>query len=196
MYDRRDQMKWDIEKKKSRIFLNHLIETFDRIFIMMGNHDVRILRQLAFEETFRTFIDSISSSNKVQVSEYPKATINDSWFIAHPKSYSQISGNVAKRLAEKYHMNIIATHGHFSSRSYDRSGLFVCIDCGGLVDYEKTEYVNYAITTHPMWNNSFVLLLDNQARLIDEMELKFNKAEEKIIYGKYNKKSANQKRKK
>ena len=60
--------------------------------------------------------------------------IGDKVMVTHPKSYSQISGSVAIRLAEKYHMDVINAHGHFAAMRFDRSGKFQAVDLGGLFD--------------------------------------------------------------
>lgn len=167
-FDIRDKTTWQKEKEFASVFINQLLEVFDNIYILMGNHDLRILRLLKFKENFEGLIRSITQDKRVKISDYPKAEINKDWEVYHPRSYSQISGQVAKKLAEKYGKNVIATHGHFTSYSFDRSGKYECIDIGGLVDYDKIEYVAHSITTHPRWINSFMILRDNKPYIFTE----------------------------
>jgi len=157
-FDGRYKYSWEKEKQKARVFMNHLLLQFNKVYVILGNHDLRILRMLKFQETFKSLMLGITISQRVIVTEYPRAEINDDWLCVHPKSYSQISGRVAQKLAGKYHKNFICPHGHFTSYSFDISGDYQCIDIGGLMDYDKTEYVNFSITTHPRWVGGFLVL--------------------------------------
>ena len=84
--------------------------------------------------------------------------IGSKWMLFHPKSYSQISTSVGKRLAEKFHRNIINTHGHVIGSTYDRSGKFLVVDLGCMLDKRKMGYINLQTTTHPVWQNGFGML--------------------------------------
>jgi hypothetical protein len=59
-------------------------------------------------------------------------------------------------------------HGHFQAFRYDRSGKNIAIDLGGLLDPMRIGYKNLSTTTHPEWNNGFVVLRNNCAYLFGE----------------------------
>ena len=80
--------------------------------------------------------------------------------VVHPQSYSQVATSVAKRLAEKFHRNVINSHGHLLGSTYDRSGKFLCVDLGCMIEKSRVDYINLSTTSHPMWINGFGALLD------------------------------------
>jgi len=136
-----------------------LIEKFARVFqvsyLVSGNHERRVFRasdgNIPAAVIYRYFKDF----DRFVVTPFDKVEIGDNWLLVHPKNYSQISGNVAFRLAAKYRKNIINAHGHFVALRYDASGQNMVVDLGGLFDTRKIDYINLQTTTHPFWNNGF-----------------------------------------
>ena len=149
------------EDAENKRLIKSLVDSFDAIYLIKGNHEDRlgrltdaklqasILLELWAKEAWET---------KFFYSTYDKLSIGDEWLLIHPKSYSQISGQVAKRLASKFHKNIINAHGHFLSYGYDMSGKYIAVDLGGLFDPEKIEYRCVKTTTHSNWNQGFGML--------------------------------------
>jgi len=144
--------------------LMNALNWFDKTFLICGNHETRISRLFDAKVQFRHISDYIGAEltkSKFTFSEYDKVGIGDRWLLVHPKSYSQISGNVAVRLAEKYHRNILNAHGHFIAKRWDRSNQYLAFDIGGMFDVHKIGYCSLVSTTHPEWNNGFGMLLDD-----------------------------------
>jgi len=143
---------------------------FDEIIILNGNHERRIGILTASKVQARHLNILLGGEvwrKKVVFSEYDKLNIEDKWLLVHPKSYSQISGAVATRLAEKYHRHVLNAHGHFTAIRWDRSGKFMGIDMGGLFDVSKVAYKQFQTTTHPEWNPGFGMLLNEHFHLFD-----------------------------
>lgn len=138
---------------------------FDEVYLVKGNHESRIERMtdnlLKSKHLMGIFGIEIAKK-KFKLSNYDKVFIGpggkEGWLLVHPSSYSQIKGSVARRLAEKFHRNVINTHGHFVNFEYDRSGNFQVYDLGGMFDVKKVAYINLRTTTHPTWNNGFGIL--------------------------------------
>jgi hypothetical protein len=155
-----DETKLDYETEKVKPVIE-LLNWYDKITLIRGNHEHRVNRMTEGKIQAKHLFDIFGLAtweNKFTYSVYDKLFIGDSWMIVHPKSYSQISGSVGIRLAEKFHANVINAHGHFCAMRFDRSGEYVSIDIGGLFDTNKVEYINKKTTTHPMWNNGFVVV--------------------------------------
>lgn len=137
------------------------LDYFDENTLLQGNHERRIGIQtnslIQAKHLFGLFGAEIWAK-KFKYSIYDKLNIGDKWMLVHPQSYSQISPRVAVRLAEKYHKNIINSHGHLVGSTYDRSGKFQAIDLGNMIDKAKVDYINLRTTTHPMWKNGFGML--------------------------------------
>jgi len=137
------------------------LDYFDINYLLQGNHERRIGIQtnslIQAKHLFGLFGAEIWAK-KFKYSVYDKLNIGDEWMVVHPMSYSQISPRAAVRLVEKYHRNVINSHGHLVGSTYDRSGKFQAIDLGNMIDKSKVDYINLRTTTHPMWKNGFGML--------------------------------------
>lgn len=135
---------------------------FDEIWYLRGNHDWRLMSKVSNQLRMAEIGKLVSS--KLETTDFRHIILTSgakTWRITHPKSYSQIGGAVAKRLAGKFHQNVMSAHGHFFAHTYDISGKFHAIDTGGLVDPNLVEYLHMTgDTTHPMWNNAYWLIID------------------------------------
>jgi len=141
------------------------LDYFDKNELITGNHEFRIDRLTGGTIQSRHLMKLFWGDNfarKITVSPYDKMRIGDDWLVVHPQSYSQISGSVALRLADKYHRNILNAHGHFVALRFDRSGEYMGIDLGGMFDINKIEYINKKTTTHPFWNNGFGMIYNGK----------------------------------
>jgi hypothetical protein len=148
-----------------------MIDYFDKNYFIQGNHERRIGSMtegaLRARHMYKIFgMDRYDQ--KIVYSIYDRIAIEDKYLIIHPKSYSQISTAVAKKLAEKYGTHCICAHGHFSSLSTDRSGRYLCVDLGGLFDPDKIEYSNIQTTVHAKWNCGFGLIRNGKFYLFNE----------------------------
>ncbi len=134
---------------------------FKKNWLMRGNHEFRVSRYtnslIQAQHLYKIFGEAKWGTQFVY-SDYDKMKIGSKWMLFHPKSYSQISTSVGKRLAEKFHRNIINTHGHVIGSTYDRSGKFLVVDLGCMLDKRKMGYINLQTTTHPVWQNGFGML--------------------------------------
>jgi len=161
----------DEEKDENKRLLASLIGYFDEIILIKGNHEDRLGRMTDGKVQADVLLELWTKDawqKKVRYSTYDKLFIGDEWMLVHPKNYSTISGQVAKKLATKFHRNIINAHGHFLSYGYDISGKFLCVDMGGLFDTKKIEYSSIKTTTHPNWQNGFGALWNGHFYFFDE----------------------------
>ena len=133
---------------------------FEMNFLIRGNHENRVGRltdgKLTAESLYELY-GGDSWKKSFRFTTFDKVSMGK-WSMFHPKSYSQITTSVAKRLAEKFRANVINTHGHLVGYGYDRSGTYEVIDIGGMFDRDKIEYINMVTTTHPMWKNGFAMI--------------------------------------
>jgi len=141
------------------------LQYFDKVYFMRGNHENRIGRmtdgKIQAQHIFKLFGEK-TFCEKFTYIPNTRLMIGKNWLLTHPKNYSQISGSVAVRLAEKYHRHVINAHGHFIALRYDRSGKFMGIDLGGLFKHEKVKYIHDSTTTHPQWNPGFGMIYNDK----------------------------------
>ena len=145
-------------------------------YLECGNHEARPVTMTDGKIQARHIIELMGENkyhDKWTVSVYDKLFIGDDFMVVHPKSYSQISGSTAVRLAEKSHRHVLNAHGHFIALRYDRSGTFMAADIGGMFDVNKIDYICKKTTTHPRWNNGFAMILDGDLEIVHEGNLKF-----------------------
>jgi len=153
----------DTEVIKTTPFFQAL-QYFDEVTLIHGNHENRIGRmtdgKVQARHIFKIFGEKVWNEKFKYIENKTRLKIGRKWLVTHPRSYSQIGGSVAVRLAEKYHRNVINAHGHFIAFRYDRSGKYQCIDLGGLFKKGKIKYISESTTTHPEWNPGFGMILD------------------------------------
>jgi len=149
------------EEEKHSDPLIRALSWFDETWLVCGNHETRISRiteaRVQFSQLVSYFCKDLVQK-KFNFTVFDKVQIGEKFLLVHPKSYSQISGATAVRLAEKYHKHILAAHGHFCAFRWDRSGKYMGIDIGGMFDQRKIAYVNLLSTTHPAWNPGFSMI--------------------------------------
>lgn len=153
---------WSKELKSATEIMDDLLSWFDKIYIITGNHDLRIWRAVGRGQDMNTIFRLVTADPRVKVSNLPYcyAGDDDEFMIVHPKSYSQITTATPKKLSEKFHKHIIGAHGHFFGLDYDKSGKFLAVASGGLFNYDSLLYVHASITTHDAWKNGFCVIND------------------------------------
>ncbi len=155
----------EVEFNIARSILRDWSEVFDKIIMIMGNHEMRIFKQL-YGSIGQTEIKSLFSTgleDVVEVYNAGQVVVNHDdilWRVTHQAAYSKIKGRVANVLAQKHQMNIISHHEHHLLQSRDDFNSFTIINNGGLHDHEKMAYVSQVDNTRPVMNNGFVMLRD------------------------------------
>jgi UDP-2,3-diacylglucosamine pyrophosphatase LpxH len=154
--------------------INTLLDWFDKIYLLTGNHDIYLLKVLQGNMKLDRFWKMIGVSPKefnkrFFVSAHPFCAVNDTWHITHPATYSRIPMTVARSISTKYRKSVMSAHGHQFGLSTDISGRDICIDTGGLFDYTRMGYKWHSDTTHPQWVGGFVMLKNNKPYLFSEL---------------------------
>lgn len=152
---------WREERKAGEVLMHEWLETFEEIYIIMGNHDRRIQKwsQGALEET--DIFGMVVQNPKVNVSNLGYLTVNTPgtpWRVTHAKNYSVNQLTVADQLAQKYQMNIIQFHEHHLGIGYDRFGRYIVINGGGLFDAAQLVYATIDDSKSPGMKPGFVML--------------------------------------
>ena len=168
---------WEYEKKITREFLELLNEHFDRIFLLIGNHELRMWKMLHASGSQTDVYEIILNDlwkEKITVSTYPFAWINDSWIVVHSKSYSRIQARNPYYLASKYLVQLamdgkspngiyglIDFHSHLGGEGTDISGKFQVANGMGLFDPQLSSWHVLKVDTFPEWRKGFMILHRN-----------------------------------
>lgn len=166
---------WKREQAAASRLIEHFGKAFDLTYWIMGNHEVRWMRKLAFQTDLPDFaaqlIDKAKVGTELICSNYAYAVINDEWRLTHPKSYSRNGGTVPFELTSKYEQSVIGAHGHHVGVRLGRNNKRVGIDIGGMFDVERIGYVMREDSNHPMWNGGFAMLRNNCCYLFTDNPL-------------------------
>ena len=168
---------WEYEKQKTREFFELIDQYFDRVYILLGNHELRMWKKLQAAGSQTDVLEIVLSDKweeKVKVSVYPFAWINDSWIVVHPKSYSRIQSRNPYFLASKYLIELVARgkspngvyglidfHSHLGGEGTDISGKFQVANGMGLFDPKLSEWHVKQVDTFPEWRKGFMILHRN-----------------------------------
>jgi hypothetical protein len=161
----------DVELREAAAVMRVLLETFDHIYYLWGNHDARMHRALGHALEFRVAmktvfgilgdeaLDRITFTNLDHMwidvgDEYP-------WYVCHPKSYTSVPLSGAIKLASKMNAHVITAHSHHCAVGHGTDGRKIVAEIGGLFDKSKTAYLQRT-TNFPTWQQGFAYLLDGK----------------------------------
>jgi hypothetical protein len=148
-----------------------LLESFDTIYYLWGNHDVRLHRALGFAIEFREAMRMVFGILGDEALERVKFTNLDhmwvdvgdayQWYICHPKSYTSVPLSGAIKLSSKMNAHVITAHSHHCAVGHGVDGQKVVAEIGGLFDKNKTAYLQRT-TNFPTWQQGYAFLLDGK----------------------------------
>lgn len=156
--------------------MNVLLESFDRIVYIWGNHDARLHKALGFAIQFKEAMKLVFGSlgkgalDSIEFSNLDHCYVDQgdgrSWRICHPANYSRIPLSTPRALAAKYNCGVIAAHAHHCAIGTAVNGEDLVLEAGGLFDREKTAYLQRS-TTFPTWAQGFAILRKDEPVYLD-----------------------------
>lgn len=159
---------WTKERDAGRHLFKLFQEWFEEIYVIMGNHDRRMIKWADGHLDETDVFGLITTSPKVHVSNFGYCNIKsgeENWLVTHSTEYSVNQLTVADQLAQKYKMNIISHHEHHVAKGRDRYKSFTIINNGGLFAQEKMAYVNLDTSKKPNMANAFTALVNGCGHL-------------------------------
>lgn len=151
------------ELREAKHIMRELVEQFDKIIFIWGNHDARFHKALQYKISFtaamRLCFGDLGEEalSKIQFSNLDHFYVNDDTYVCHPKNYSSQPLSNARKLAAKVQANVITAHSHHAAMGFDVSGRHVCVEAGGLFDATRTAYLQRS-TTFPTWAQGYSLI--------------------------------------
>lgn len=166
----------EMELAEGQAVMRVLLETFDKIIYVWGNHDARLHKALGFaiqfKEAMRLVFGSLGTEalDRVQFTNLDHVWVkqNDGreWYVCHPQSYNRLPLSTARAMAAKLNTNIITAHAHHCAIGYALNGTDIVCEIGGLFDRHKTSYLQRT-TTHPTWVQGFAILKEGEPIYLD-----------------------------
>jgi hypothetical protein len=139
--------------------LDGLLDHFDNIKWIMGNHEERLLKKIGKNQiSFDRLKRLVSTSPRVEFSQYYWAVGGD-WIVCHPAEFSSSNPiQVATTMATKYNKNIIAAHMHIVAEGQDITGKYVGVVAGTCANYEELDYCHMRLNKKPEMMNGAVIV--------------------------------------
>lgn len=157
--------------------LRYLMQWFDFILILMGNHEKRLYKGALDKKIDINRLSKMMGAypERVVYSKYGYCILNNRWRVTHPKNFSQIRNRIANKLALKHRQKIVMFHGHMLSMTHDDSGHELIVDGGGMFDETKHEYRMIEDSTYPAWHRGFwVITEDNEIHGFNDLWTPWN----------------------
>lgn len=145
-----------------------LLETFDRIIYVWGNHDARMHKALGFKMKFveamkMTFgILGQEAMDRIEFTNLDHVILKSggqSFYVCHPANYASVPLSSARKIANKVGMNVITAHSHHCAVGHAEDGEKIVIEAGGFHDRTKTAYLQRS-TTFPTWQQGYIWVQD------------------------------------
>ena len=155
------------ELDEATMVMRTLLESFDVIYFLWGNHDARMHRALGFSIKFQGAMKLMfgelgtEALSRIRFTNLDHMWIGDEdderWYICHPGNYTRVPLSGARVMATKYNANVITAHSHHCAVGYGIDGNRVVAEIGGLFDRHKTAYLQRS-TTFPTWAQGYAFL--------------------------------------
>lgn len=152
---------WEQERESARNLLAIYAQTFDEMWMLCGNHEHRILKQLDGQYDINDVLAASLPSGKVKATVLDRCRVNTSngvYTIVHGSNYSKKSLNNADELAQKYQTHIISHHEHHLAIGLDRFDRYFIVNNGGLFDQKKMSYVQLGTNTCANMSQGFTMV--------------------------------------
>lgn len=156
------------EKACGRMILCRLLDSFQDVILIPGNHGNRINRATGQVMTIQDLVDMVvpeKDKDRVHVTDRDYVYLFDGvrrWRICHGREYSRKPGSKAQLMGEKYGCSVILGHSHILSEKQVFCGMdtHYYIDGGCMLDFSKVEYENMNTSTFTNWARGYVRLQD------------------------------------
>lgn len=147
--------------------MRELLDQFEHIYFLWGNHDARMHRALGYKVQFKTAMRTMfgvlgyEALSRVSFTNLDHMWIEAGddfpWYVCHPKAYNSVPLTGAIRLSAKMNANVITAHSHHCAVGHGTDGKKVVAEIGGLFDKDKTAYLQRT-TNFPTWQQGFAWL--------------------------------------
>lgn len=166
-YTHQDNAGLQKELDEALLVMRTLLETFDSVYFLWGNHDARMHKALGFAMQFQEAMKMAFAGlgddalGKITFTNLDHMWLDDEWYICHPGNYTRIPLSTARALATKYGASVITAHSHHCAVGYAVDGEKVVAEIGGLFDRRKTAYLQRS-STFPAWAQGYGFLDDGK----------------------------------
>ena len=154
------------ELEKAKEVLTNLADSGFRVYWLRGNHELRYFRSLRHQVTMDNLVQAIGidGTGWLHVYEGEELYVYSNgalWLVSHPQSYNAVPLTVARKLQQKFGVNVATGHNHQHAYAYAPDGQHKLIELGGLFDPTKLAYLwRGGMSVLPMQQTGY-WILDN-----------------------------------
>lgn len=179
---------WKTEAEKAKKVANIMVSLIPEWLFILGNHDARMVRQLANEIDHSDLLRLANMPVGCEADNFYYCIVVDGqgneWRITHPKNSSAIPTKVPQRLADKYAQNIVAGHGHLTGLAQSINGKYTAIDNGVCCEPDLLEYVSIRDSIRPSMSKGAVILREDSKGIIKPWLLMPKETDWEFLLGK------------
>jgi predicted phosphodiesterase len=161
------------EVKLAEIALQAFMQTFKQIKYVTGNHERRLPKMIDGELSLKDILKDIPG---LEFSEYPYLRLTSGEteiLVCHQKEYSRVPLAAPLRTCSSRHINVWSGHCHRMAFGWDPSGKYWLVEGGHCRSEPHTLYKRMEITSHPVWNSGFGMIINGVPYLIDRNNFDF-----------------------
>lgn len=147
---------WKEEVSITRECLRAMHEAVPSWLLLMGNHDIHIIKALAEQIDMSDIIKLLDRPRGIKGTDYYYCLVNDNWRISHPRNVSVIPGRVPSMLCAKFGMNVAAGHGHLVA-IYPWNQ-WMAVDIGVCCDPLRLDYAAQRDNTRPAMQQGALII--------------------------------------
>src|SRR5690606_27945592 len=153
---------FQVELELARRTLLALLAHVDRLYLLPGNHDVRVLRVLKYQLGMLDLVRVIlpeagllrggtgtvrvaGKDRELVVSRLPRLELrvyDQPWVLLHPASYSKVRGRTATLFADQEASHVAIGHVHHFHQGLSTNGRWHALELGGLFNPKLLSYVH------------------------------------------------------
>lgn len=138
--------------------MNVLLETFDNIYILEGNHEFRLVRFLESRDDAQKLYSLIFNNPKIHISKYQYCTIN-SWLVVQHKANTKVKLSKLEKVVNVNRKSMIVFHSHrFVFGAHD-SGIEIMGEGLCVTRPDAHEYASMDLNDNSKWLQGFWLVL-------------------------------------
>lgn len=155
-------MDWIDEVTIGTDIMRVLVELFDSIDMIGGNHDQeRLEQELKSPGRAEKLIQLIFHHPKVRYSRYQHCTVNDTWKVMH-EGNSKVLLSKLEKIANVQMMSCVAAHSHRFGNGIAANGVYAL--CEGLhaTNPDLHEYANVKVGDHSKWIEGWWMIIENK----------------------------------
>lgn len=153
---------WKQEREVARDVMRAMYNAVGGWLLLLGNHEVFLIKHMAEQLDMQDILKLLNNPRGFIATNYYYCLAEiaeERWRITHPRNISVIHGRVAGRLANKFHQNVVAFHGHLAGIALTEDGEHIGIDGGVCCEPLALDYASQRDTLRPAMNKGAVILI-------------------------------------